>query len=367
MDPIGDILDIKLTGGGTTPPPSGGTDVWDGTVDTSWYDASRSSFTLYTGGQLAGLAKLVNDGNDFYGRTVTLAANLNLAGRQWTPIGSYNNNYPFRGTFDGGGHTVSGMTSVVEETEGDAFAGLFGYIDTGGTVKGVHLSGVYVSSSASSYSYYSSYSAYAGGIAGVNSGTIENCESSGTVSASASSSSSSYAAHSSAGGIAGWNYGTIENCESSGTVSSSSSFYHTYAGGIAGWNGGTIENCESSGTVSSSSSSYYYFAYAGGIAGINDGTIENCESSGTVSASASSSSSSAGGIAGINNGNIGNSTSRVSEVTSVATGVGGAYRGGFVGYFYGGTFSGVNRTEGGVSPAIGYDRRLNPPGPSDNI
>jgi hypothetical protein len=69
----------------------------------------------------------------------------------------------------------------------------------------------------------------------------------------------------------------------------------------------------------------------------------------------------------MNYGTIGNSTSRVTEVNAVNAEGGEAYRGGFVGYFKGGTFSGVNRTEGGVSPAIGCDDRLNPPGPSDNI
>lgn len=61
--------------------------VWDGTADTSWYTGDAQSYVLQSAEQLAGLADLVNGGNDFAGVTVTLGVSLNLDGREWTPIG----------------------------------------------------------------------------------------------------------------------------------------------------------------------------------------------------------------------------------------------------------------------------------------
>lgn len=60
--------------------------VWDGTADTSWYTGDAQSYVLQSAEQLAGLADLVNGGNDFAGVTVTLGVSLNLDGREWTPI-----------------------------------------------------------------------------------------------------------------------------------------------------------------------------------------------------------------------------------------------------------------------------------------
>ena len=95
-------------------------DTWDGTVNTSWYSATETVFIIETAEQLAGLAKLVNAGNTFAGKTIYLAINLDLSGYNWTPIGT--RTYGFAGTFDGRGHTIDSMT-----IEGNyANAGLFG-------------------------------------------------------------------------------------------------------------------------------------------------------------------------------------------------------------------------------------------------
>ena len=117
------------------------TDVWNGTVDTSWYDASAEEYEIQTGAQLAGLAKLVNESDiDFTGKTVKLMANIDLANRNWTPIGTgvqtassptriYNS---FKGTFDGNGHEVRNLkiTETVSASEINArYFGLFGRID----------------------------------------------------------------------------------------------------------------------------------------------------------------------------------------------------------------------------------------------
>ena len=62
---------------------------WIDSVDTSWYDGQQSPYTISTAAGLAGLAKLVNDGTDnFSGKTIKLAADIDLGGKEWTPIGN---------------------------------------------------------------------------------------------------------------------------------------------------------------------------------------------------------------------------------------------------------------------------------------
>lgn len=114
--------------------------VWDGTVDKSWFDNSQSEFTITTAAQLAGLAKWVNEGTTFEGKTIKLGADIDLNGKKdgatewfsgdtlntkhiWTPIGQYDAStvkYDFRGTFDGQGHTIYRMAAVTE-TQGAGF------------------------------------------------------------------------------------------------------------------------------------------------------------------------------------------------------------------------------------------------------
>ncbi|MDO4502025.1 MAG: hypothetical protein Q4D06_02475 [Coriobacteriia bacterium] len=90
--------------------------LWTKYADTSWYSANKDSavYTITTAEQFAGLSKLVTtQGVDFRGKTVRLGANIDLKGHQWLPIGCDEDNYwddsPFRGTFDGRGHTISGL------------------------------------------------------------------------------------------------------------------------------------------------------------------------------------------------------------------------------------------------------------------
>lgn len=106
---------------------------WDGTsVDTSWYNDTDSAFSISTPEQLAGLARLVNGGNTFEGKTITLTAAINLGGHGWTPIGSgdiFNPTQakPFSGVFDGGGYSIVGL-SITREEYGETPAALFGYV-----------------------------------------------------------------------------------------------------------------------------------------------------------------------------------------------------------------------------------------------
>lgn len=107
------------------------TDIWDGTADTSWYDPNdvKFSYEITTAEQLAGLANLVNDDNDFDGITFTLKKDIDLSGHEWIPIGTGNNaSGYFGGVFDGEYHSVLNMKT------GKTHHGLFGIVN-GGTVK----------------------------------------------------------------------------------------------------------------------------------------------------------------------------------------------------------------------------------------
>ena len=89
---------------------------WDGTSDTGWYNESDSTFEISTAEQLAGLAEKVNEGVDFSGKTITLTADIDLGGKEWTPIGdgsrlsSISTGNSFDGKFIGGDHTITGLT-----------------------------------------------------------------------------------------------------------------------------------------------------------------------------------------------------------------------------------------------------------------
>lgn len=193
---------------------------WDGTADTSWYTehAGESSFILTSAEQLAGLEELVNGGNDFYGKTVSLGADIVLndslseVARQWTPIGDAAAGKGFAGTFDGCGHTVSGLY-INNSANNQA---LFGYISSrdhasGGTVRNLGVVDSAVTCASQS-----------GGIVGYsNAGLVTNCYADVTV----------HTGGNYAGGIVGSANSTItvENCYNLGTITADGS----YAGGIA--------------------------------------------------------------------------------------------------------------------------------------
>ena len=191
----------------------------------------------------------------------TLADNIDLTGKEWTPIGTSGNTY--KGTFDGNGKTITGLTV----TGSDEYAGLFGFIGSGGTVKNVVLEDVQITSDNSS--------GLAGGVAGYSWGNIENCSVSGSVSS-----------NSTAGGVVGTQLGgSITGCSSSATVKGTQK-----AGGMAGaTNGGaSLTGCYATGEVTlESSGSDNYFA--GGVVGNNGGisTLTACYATGSVSGSGS--------------------------------------------------------------------------------
>ena len=149
--------------------------------DLGYTEVSEGNYTVDNEKGLKNLAKLVNNGA--IDINITLTADITLTG-EWTPIG-IDDKHQYIGTFDGGNHTISGLTV----TGSDEYAGLFGYIGKdGGTVKNVVLENVQITSD---YQY-----GYVGGVAGYSRGNIENCSVSGSVSSRCT-----------AGGVVGQQFG----------------------------------------------------------------------------------------------------------------------------------------------------------------
>ena len=229
--------------------------------DKGYTDDGQGNYTVTSAEGLKNLAELVNNGATDI--NITLTADIDLSGIDWTPIGiDYNHRYT--GTFDGNGKTITGLTV----TTSDQYAGLFGYIETGGTVKNVVLEGVQITSDNSL--------GYVGGVAGYSYGNIEYCSVSGSVSGSGSSSD--------VGGVVGYQIGgSIIGCSSSATVKGV-----TYAGGIAGStnSGATLTACYATGDVTLVSNDIGT-CYAGGVVGNNgsSSTLKACYAWGSVTGS----------------------------------------------------------------------------------
>ena len=271
--------------------------------DKGYTDDGQGNYTVTSAEGLKNIAKLVNDGNT--GIDITLTGNITLTG-DWTPIGTSISN-AYKGTFDGGGHTITGLTV----TTSDQYAGLFGYIGSGGTVKNVVLEGVQIESD--------NDMSDVGGVAGQSYGNIENCSVSGSVSVSGTNSIAggvvgyqtggsitgcSSSATVNAGGVAGGVVGladggaTLTACYATDNVTIESSGTGSYfAGGVVGNNGSssTLKACYAWGSVTGSGSGT---VYVGGVTGSNDlGTLTACyHAKGTVSGPGGAT----GGVAGRN-------------------------------------------------------------------
>ena len=242
--------------------------------DLGYTIESNGSYTVTSADGLMNIAKLVNGGKTDI--NITLTADIDLTGKNWTPIGtSFSNKYT--GTFDGGGHTIKGLTV----TTYDQFVGLFGSIGNAGTVKNVMMEDVQITSNRSS--------GFAGGVAGYSDGTIENCSVSGSV---------------------------------SGTV---------YVGGVVGaqWEG-SITGCSSSATVKG-------MVHVGGVVGQTNGsaTLTACYATGNVTLEIDPRKNIAGGsLVGFNGGNGVRACYATGNVTSTGSSTGNVHIGGFLGDNY---------------------------------
>ena len=194
---------------------------WKDYADTSWYNKNDTEFTLTTAAQLAGLAKLVNGGNNMAKKTFKLGNDIDVREHIWTPIGK-DFNYAFEGAFDGRGHTVSG---IYHNDANVGYVGLFGYVLT----YSKNNPRVYVMNVVVDDSFIYGY-AYVGGIVGMAwDATIANCTNYAYVKANQYGESNNYL--SAAGGIAGeLFYGAVANCVNYGTVYSQGRL----TGGIVG-------------------------------------------------------------------------------------------------------------------------------------
>ena len=164
-----------------------------------WYTAGDAPYQISTGRELVYLAQLVNDGNNFSGKTIVLTADIDLNNQAWTPIGNENGfdaELAFSGTFNGDGYTVSGLN--VPDTY---FPGLFGQISTSAVVQNLIVKGSVTGGDEASGTW-----AEAAGVAAYNDGCIQNCGFYGTVTGSSDGSVSVYGLTGSMGG------GTVKNC-----------------------------------------------------------------------------------------------------------------------------------------------------------
>ena len=263
--------------------------------DLGYTIESNGSYTVTSADGLMNVAELVNGGKTDI--NITLTADIDLTGKDWAPIGTdYDNSY--KGTFDGGGHTITGLTF----TTNDEYAGLFGYLNRAGTVKNVVMEGVQITSN----------QIYGGSI----------------------------------GGVVGSGWGTIENCSVSGSVSGT-----VYVGGVVGVQiGGSITGCSSSATVKGT-------VDVGGVAGQTNSsaTLTACYATGNVIIEMDPKKNIAGGsLVGMNAGSSLLACYATGNVTSTGSSTGYMHIGGFLGNNYTTVTAGYwkNNHEQG----IGYNR-----------
>ena len=244
--------------------------------DLGYTIESDGSYTVTSADGLMNIAELVNGGKSDI--NITLTADIDLTGKDWTPIGtSYSNKYT--GTFDGGGHTIKGLTV----TTNDGNVGLFGYLNRAGTVKNVVMEGIQITNNQ------------------INGGSI--------------------------GGVVGFSWGgTIENCSVSGSVSGT-----VYVGGVVGaqWDG-SITGCSSSATVKG-------MVNVGGVVGQTNGntTLTACYATGNVTLEIDPKKNIAGGsLVGFNGGSSLLACYATGNVTSTGSSTGKVHISGFLGDNY---------------------------------
>ena len=241
--------------------------------DLGYTIESDGSYTVTSADGLMNIAELVNGGKTDI--NITLDTDIDLTGKDWTPIGTSNR---YSGTFDGGGHTITGLTF----TTNDVYAGLFGHLNSAGTVKNVVMEGVQITSN----------QIYGGSI----------------------------------GGVVGYSWGTIENCSVSGSVSGT-----VYVGGVVGAQiGGSITGCSSSATVKGT-------VDVGGVAGQTNSsaTLTACYATGNVIIEMDPKKNIAGGsLVGMNAGSSLLACYATGNVTSTGSSTGKVHIGGFLGNNY---------------------------------
>lgn len=218
-------------------------------ADTSWYTGD-GPYKLSDAADLFGFAKLINEGNDFSGKTVELTKDIDLSGYVWTPIGNRDARH-FDGTFNGNNHRIMNMAVNIA---GYDYAGLFGIVN-GGIVQNVRVEGSVTAQNAG----------YVGGIVGYIDGSVKNCLSEVTVTSTGRAAA--------VGGVVG-KAKTIDLCSNMSVVEAQ----YGYVGGVVGQltDDGIAQNCANLGEVKGEGLAL------GGIAG--SGAVANSYNHGDVTA-----------------------------------------------------------------------------------
>ena len=240
--------------------------------DLGYTIESDGTYTVTSADGLKNVAELVNGGKSDI--NITLDTDIDLTGKDWTPIGTdYDNSYT--GTFDGGGHTITGLTITTK----DQFVGLFGYLGKAGTVKNVVMEGIQITSNHM---------------------------------------------FGNTGGVVGNSWGTIENCSVSGSVNG-----EVYVGGVVGkQTSGSMTGCSSSATVKGT-------VNVGGVAGESWGSMTACYATGNVTLEIYPGKDiSGGGVVGFKGGNSVLACYATGNVNSKGSSTGNVHIGGLFGYKY---------------------------------
>ncbi len=224
--------------------------------------AYGADLVISTAAELRSFATAVNNGNDYSGKTVELANDIDLENSSFTPIGKFG--ALFRGTFDGNGNKITGLY-----ISSGSYSALFGVVEEPAIIKNVTVSG------SINVSNGNGIGGIAGGVRG--GATIKNCISNVNVTGAEG-----------VGGIFGYTMGNagiiIENCVNNGNITGTS----TKVGGITGYiySEAKIINCINNGKITSSYSDTDEYISLGGIAGGSTGkiTITGCENNGEVEA-----------------------------------------------------------------------------------
>ena len=202
------------------------------------YDTTTKTYTVYNADGLLAWNEAAQKDKSI---NCTLSADINMAGKEWTPIGTDENN-SYNGIFDGNGKIITGLTVNQSEKYN---AGLFGCLGSGGKVQNLTLENVNISGTY-----------YVGSVVGTNFGTVSGCTASGNITGTETL----------VGGVVGWNKGTVTGCTASGNISG-----RRNTGGVVGENVGTVTACHATGDVTGTEEA------AGGVVGWNYyGTVTAC-------------------------------------------------------------------------------------------
>lgn len=250
-------------------------DTWDGTTIADKFAAGDGTqgnpFQIETAAQLAYFAKTVNEGEAYLHKYIVLTADIDLANKEWTPIGNYSN--PFKGNFNGDNHTVTGMQISGELDR----VGLFGEcikFNVNSAIKNITVKDSVICG----INFVGAIVGYAEGI------NIENCRSIGnTINGKTDVGGI-------CGKIGGYSVGKVSQCYNSSKVTG-----RVRVGGIAGM-GGIAENCLNTGEIMIIDKAYQ--SACGGIFGIFDDTTASASITACVNLGKVSGGESFGGIVG---------------------------------------------------------------------